>query len=1037
MKMSVQPKALPRKDAKHPKKRSMTLVVLAGVICAGSCTLIVLGLVHLFSPLDQQAVLSSRQTATLMDIGRSLRSDIARVVEPAMVRTRKIASDPSVIESVRSGTKVEQVCNEQIASATEIDAVALFDRQGHILGINSIYSSGAPIDRNRVDRIMKAHFDNRQIIHGCVDNNTDEAILEFQTTCDITPALFDSSGLSIAYSVPIFDLKTGEKLGVASTRLKFERLTALISSRKVGERSDAIQFVTDQGTYFSEEINSNKAPQPVPSEFLADIVAPLVAGATDFTIVQHESDYISVFRLREFATLDGGGIQVMIRASRPWLSEQATWAKAAQAGGDIGVGLLLLALVALGSSLSKSRSAERDAHQARTRAEVTLSELSTYKAALDKHSIVAITDASGKILDVNDAFCRISQYSREELIGQNHRLINSRHHDKQFWVSMFRTISSGLIWRGEICNQAKDDSQYWVDTTIVPFIDEKGRATRYMAIRTDITARKAAERRMTDERAQLAAFVQHAPAAIAMLDHELRYVAASDRWISDFELSDKAVIGKLHYELFPNISDDWKSVHRRALQGEVIRNNNDQWQPPGREEAQCLRWEVRPWYIMGESGDEPRVGGIMIFAEDLTASIALRDQQAQTAQRLEMALDAGDLGLWDWDVRTGLVHFDARFAAQLGLKHDEMKPHAEEWLKRLHPDDAAAAQQACLAHLSGSTSVYENEHRVRHADGSWRWILDRGRVVERSPDGSAIRMVGTHADITERKTSETRLMQAQKLESIGQLAAGVAHEINTPTQYVGDNTLFLKENFGALLQALDRYRALLTNDGSARSWAERAQEMADLARQLDLEYLKAEIPKAIEQSLEGLGRISSIIRAMKAFSHPGSDSLEEADLNAAIESTITVCRNRWKYVAELELKLDPSLPRVPVLLNEINQVILNLVVNAADAIGDAGASDRKGRICVSTRVEDNWAVIEVRDNGPGIPMSVRHRIFEPFFTTKQVGKGTGQGLAICHTTVVKKHRGRISFVTGSEGTAFVVHLPLDTAQAEVNQKQAA
>lgn len=215
--------------------------------------------------------------------------------------------------------------------------------------------------------------------------------------------------------------------------------------------------------------------------------------------------------------------------------------------------------------------------------------------------------------------------------------------------------------------------------------------------------------------------------------------------------------------------------------------------------------------------------------------------------------------------------------------------------------------------------------------------------------------------------------------------------------------------------------------------------METLSCQLDLAFITHEIPKAIEESIEGLSRISGIIQAMKSFSHPGTGAMEAADLNAAIECTSTVCKNRWKYVAELKLELDPDLPKVPVLLNEFNQVILNLIVNAADAIaeGARAAPERKGLIRVVTRTSDQSAVIDVIDDGPGIPDEARQHIFEPFFTTKAVGKGTGQGLALCHATIVKKHGGRITFETSPSGTTFSIWLPLTGLAEEGDSQRAA
>jgi len=201
----------------------------------------------------------------------------------------------------------------------------------------------------------------------------------------------------------------------------------------------------------------------------------------------------------------------------------------------------------------------------------------------------------------------------------------------------------------------------------------------------------------------------------------------------------------------------------------------------------------------------------------------------------------------------------------------------------------------------------------------------------------------------------------------------------------------------------------------------------DAIQNADLEYLMTEIPRALQQSLEGAERVSKIVRAMKEFSHPGIEEKKPIDLNHALETTITVARNEWKYVADIELELDSTLPLVPCFPGELNQVFLNLLVNAAQAIGEIvdRGKDEKGRILVSTRQQGGVVEIRVGDTGPGIPEEIQQRIFEPFFTTKEVGKGTGQGLAIAHDTIVKKHDGQLFLEsTVGKGATFIMQLPL-------------
>lgn len=276
----------------------------------------------------------------------------------------------------------------------------------------------------------------------------------------------------------------------------------------------------------------------------------------------------------------------------------------------------------------------------------------------------------------------------------------------------------------------------------------------------------------------------------------------------------------------------------------------------------------------------------------------------------------------------------------------------------------------------------------------------------------------------EAKAYEVQLRHAQKLESIGQLAAGIAHEINTPAQYVSDNTQFLREAFDELSPLLNKMKELIDEQDLKN------ESLGVLAEDVELGYLCDEVPRSIGQSIDGIGRITKIVRAMKEFSHPGQDGKTDADLNHNIESTVTVAENEWKYVADMELDLDESLPPVPCLVSEINQVVLNVVINAAHAIGDHVVEGAKGRITVQTRAVDGLVEIRISDTGGGIPEEIKQRIFDPFFTTKEVGKGTGQGLAIAHNVIVQKHGGTIDVETEpGKGTTFILRLPLDMAHA--------
>ncbi len=279
-------------------------------------------------------------------------------------------------------------------------------------------------------------------------------------------------------------------------------------------------------------------------------------------------------------------------------------------------------------------------------------------------------------------------------------------------------------------------------------------------------------------------------------------------------------------------------------------------------------------------------------------------------------------------------------------------------------------------------------------------------------------------DITERKALEYQMAQMQKLQSIGQLAAGIAHEINTPMQYIGDNTLFLKDAFGDISRALNALRSGKTSSGQD---VQRASSPCDAFENMDVDFISEEIPKAIDQILEGVERVTQIVKAMKDFSHPDDKVASPFDVNKAIQSTVTIARNEWKYVADCELDLDPNIPPVHGFQGEFNQAILNMVVNAAHAIAQVvgDGSNGKGKIMITTRRDGNWVEVRIKDTGCGIPKDIRNRIFDPFFTTKEIGKGTGQGLTIAHSVIVEKHKGTLTFETEEgKGTTFVIRLPI-------------
>lgn len=296
-------------------------------------------------------------------------------------------------------------------------------------------------------------------------------------------------------------------------------------------------------------------------------------------------------------------------------------------------------------------------------------------------------------------------------------------------------------------------------------------------------------------------------------------------------------------------------------------------------------------------------------------------------------------------------------------------------------------------------------------------------------------------DLTHRRELENQLSQAQKLESIGQLAAGVAHEMNTPLQYVSANIQYLNSCSDAIFEVIDAFRDSLDIDTEPADWHARHASLNDKMNDRRFEQIREELPKAIVDSKEGVDRVLKIVRAMKVFSHPGTEEKTPTDLNNSIRSTVTITENRWKFSSELVLDLDEDLDHVECDPGSINQVFVNLIVNAADAIADRVDSLEepdftRGRITVRTYRDGANAVIEVEDNGCGMPDSVRRRIFDPFYTTKDVGKGTGQGLTLSHSIVVQKHHGALNAIsTVGEGTTMQVVLPFYASESKTKSEE--
>jgi signal transduction histidine kinase/HPt (histidine-containing phosphotransfer) domain-containing protein len=413
--------------------------------------------------------------------------------------------------------------------------------------------------------------------------------------------------------------------------------------------------------------------------------------------------------------------------------------------------------------------------------------------------------------------------------------------------------------------------------------------------------------------------------------------------------------------------------------------------------------------------------------------LALEHSLRASGDRNRMLIENTSAVPWELDRDScRIIYLAPQMQAVFAVAADGV-PASASFPDLLHPDDRDAFRQfikrAARTDAGGKDYI---DSRIVTAGNVTRHV--RSFVAAQANLVSMQRVCGISVDVTQQKNLELERVQAQKLESVGRLAAGVAHEINTPVQFVSDNVDFVRSSMTDVAVVIQAYRDLKLAVQSAGDSLEAAQHADDAEKSADLNYIMENVPSALVSSLEGLGRIATIVRSMKEFAHPDQAQQSLADLNQAIRSTLVIANNEYKYVAEMDAQF-ADLPPVPCYLGEINQVILNLLVNASHAISDVVKdSGRRGKITVRTRLDGNEVEISIGDTGTGIPEAARDKIFDPFFTTKVVGKGTGQGLAIAHSVIVNKHGGTLRFETEcGKGTTFFIRLPLGVRAEGLSQ----
>jgi PAS domain S-box-containing protein len=529
---------------------------------------------------------------------------------------------------------------------------------------------------------------------------------------------------------------------------------------------------------------------------------------------------------------------------------------------------------------------------------------------------------------------------------------------------------------------------------------------------TEVTARKEAELELRSKSALLEAQLDSTIDGILVVGTDGRRILQNQRFLDMFRIP-PALINKNEDGALEWVLGLMKKRDSFLAKIEYLNSHAEE---KSRDEIEFLDGTIFDRYSAPVRDKQDKYHGRIWTFRDIT----MRRRNEDMLRTLSTVVEQSPVAVVITDPRGKISYVNRKFTESTGYSLEEMLGKNPRILNSGYsPRETYITLWKTV--LAGKEWQGEFRNLKKNGEVFWESAVISPIVDE---NGKITHLVGMKQDITEQRAMESELRQAQKLEGIGQLAAGIAHEINTPTQFVTDNLTFLQDACKSLTEMLGLYREA-TNGVLAEASPAAAETLRKAERDLDLDFIAEEAPRAIAQSLDGARRVANIVRAMKEFSHPDSAEKIDTDLNRAVESTITVARSEWKYVAEIETHFDETLPLVFCDRGEVNQVILNLVVNAAHSIKEKLKDNDKGKITISTGRRGLFAEITISDTGTGIPEAIQTRVYEPFFTTKEVGKGTGQGLALAHTVVVKKHQGKIWFETKmGSGTTFFIHLPI-------------
>lgn len=654
--------------------------------------------------------------------------------------------------------------------------------------------------------------------------------------------------------------------------------------------------------------------------------------------------------------------------------------------------------------------------------------------ALDSDTAIVITDRDARVCWVNPAFTRLTGFELLELVGKRAGCAQQGPDTSPTAIATMRdAIARGEGFNVELLNYHRDRSTYWVQVECRPIRNAHGKLEYFIATQRDVTMQRlqteqlqhsklAAERlasELATSRQQLRMAADGGELSLWEWDikNDRFWIASSwigavnDQWVEQCGLHDLLTLA--HEDDYARIDatiERLLSPHHPQLNEEFRMLIAGKWRWMNFRGAVSER---------DASGQPIRVSGTLLDETERRRS----EERAQADRDLLQCVISHIPHAVFWkDADRRYLGCNRKFAETLGLRcESDVIGRTDAELRASASAARTIADCDDQIVLTGKEIIAQQQTLVL-PDGTRSDILC-SKVPLRTPNGTIFGMLGIFNDVTAQRQLEEQLADARKLESVGRLAAGLAHEINTPMQYISDNVEFLSESTSQVFSLIDRVQeqiATLSHEGAASS----SLNIAAIGTRLG--YIREQVPMAIKDCLAGSRRVIEIVNAMKVFTHPSNNHFVSSNINDLITSTASITRNRWKYCAALEMDLDPQMPSIRCLPSEINQVILNLLVNAADAIVErfGVTSEILGLISISTQQAPGGIAIEVSDNGCGIPDENYRRVFDPFFTTKEVGKGTGQGLTLCYGVICNKHGGTLTFdSTPGEGTTFRIFLP--------------